>query len=359
LKDYPYIFDARRRSILCPQLQKTVLELADAIRHDQEIDTPLSNYKSHLAKLPAKAIVRAAGEIRDLGHRVCRPTQSKGFWIFSGHLEQDRTLKHERRALRRYPDLAIFFLFHGDGRIREAALVSLKIAPGNPFAFAALVYRMNDWVPQVRDAAFKIARKLFPQVTPGIVADACFFLFTQVDQLGRWGDKEQDLLHATLYRPDVQEALAERLLKRPIGHVGRVMRLALKRPGLDHLLPRLASNAALPHVRAIAYEALIFRRATWMDGYERQWIDRRYNLWRRVPRFEFRPIDNSFDVEDLIVAASQDRAAVVRKVATRGLIELGQGSSRRMITTGENLSRDHAPLVRSRAEFFLKNLDRD
>jgi hypothetical protein len=138
--------------------------------------------------------------------------------------------------------------------------------------------------------------------------------------------------------------------RRP-GRVGQVLRHALSRPGLDDALPMLAREAALPPVRAIAYEALIFRRAQWQVGYQYDWVDKRYFIRRRVPELERRPLDHQLDIEKLIDEAAHDSAVVVRKIAARALIDFRDDLSSEMIQVGKLLSRDKAMSVRSRAEF--------
>lgn len=86
-------------------------------------------------------------------------------------------------------------------------------------------------------------------------------------------------------------------------------------------------------------------------GHEYQWVDKTVRLRRRVPKFEKRPLDHELDKEKLIAEAARDRAVAVRKVATRGLIDL-----RKMIEVGKLLSKDVATSVRCRAEFYLDKI---
>jgi len=232
----------------------------------------------------------------------------------------------------------------------------LNEPPDNPFEFTAIAYRLNDWVGQVRNAAHGHACKLFPQTSAGVVAEASLFLFTQIQHFGRWGERERHVLETTLYRRDVMPAFAHLLSQRPPGRVGRIFRQALRKPGLDDMLPRLTCEGALPLVRAIALETLIMRRARWMQGYGYEWVDKRFGIRRRVPRFDQRAVEHQLDVEDLLTQAAKDRAVAVRKVVTRGLIDLRHNLSSAMIDVGRLLSQDQSSSVRSRAEFYLKNL---
>lgn len=80
-------------------------------------------------------------------------------------------------ALTKHPALGYFFIFHGDGHLREAALKCLIEPPDSPFEFAAVTYRLNDWVEQVRDVAYDCASKLFPNVSAEVVAESSFLAY--------------------------------------------------------------------------------------------------------------------------------------------------------------------------------------
>lgn len=314
-----------------------------------DVNTHLTSYISELRELPVETIVRAAREIRNTGDLYARPDTKIWFW-------PSLPIRAELAALTEYPQLANLYVFHADGRLREAALKCLDELPDGPFAFAALTYRLNDWVEQVRDAARGCAKRLFPHISANTIAEASFFLFTQTHLWGRWGPRDRQILEAVVYRRDVMQVFGDLLMRRRSGRIGTILRLALSKPGLDDALPRLAHEAALPHVRAIAFETLIFRRAQWQVGHRYEWIDKRYGLRRRLPRLERRPLIHQLDIEELIAEAAQDGSAVVRKVAARGLIDLRQELSPEMIQVGELLSTDKSMTVRSRAEFYLTNL---
>jgi hypothetical protein len=359
-KDYPGQTTYRKRSVLPPKLQTDIVKLSKAIDSDRDVGANLSSYIIGIRELPADVIVRASAEIQTIGS-LYRRSADAGDWLW--HFKQlGRYVaipEAEISVLARFPQLAELYVFHADGRLREAALRAWHDPPDNPFSFAAIVYRLNDWVHQVRDAACDCANRLFPNVSAGIIGEASFFLFTQTQHWGRWGVRGRHILGTALYRRDVMQVLADLLKGRRPGQVGAVLRQALSQPSLDDVLPMLAREAALPHVRAIAYETLIFRRAQWRVGYQYEWIDKRYFLRRRTPKLERRPLDHRLDVEKLIVDAAQDRAVVVRKVAADGLIYLRNDLSSEMIQVGRLLLRDKASSVRSRSEFFLNKATRD
>ena len=314
--DYPDIVSHRSRSILPPELQTSIAELAQAIRKQSDVEPHLSVCLSGLAKLPSHVIARAADEIRGAGRLHRRfdeyaKKQSLLSRLFSktDDLPEDKLLHRERSALRSHPGLARLFMFHGDGRIREAALRAWPGPLDSPFAFAALSYRLNDWAEPVRAAARDQASRLFPETDPAIIADAAFFMLAQVNQLGRWDDQDRQLVEAALYRADVLRALADRLMRRPQGPVGKVLRLALRKPGLDPFLHSFSREAQLPPVRAIALNTLVRRQASWFTGFDYEWVDKRYGRRRRVPVFAHRSIEHDLDVEALLAEGASDRSS--------------------------------------------------
>ena len=354
-QDYPDQVSYRRRSVLPPGLQTDIIKLSKAVQRNKNVHKRLSAYLSGIKALPAATVARAATEIQAAADPWRWWYEANRFWVYLG-IAREPTLKAQIAALTKYPALSHLYIFHGDGHLREAALKCMIEPPDSPFVFAAVTYRLNDWVEQVRDAAYECASRLFPKASANTVADASFFLFTQIQHLGRWGARERQILESALYRRDVMEALTFLLMQRPTGRVATVMRYALSKHGLDHALPRLARMASLPHVRAIAYETLIFRRAQWVVGHQHEWIDKSYGNRRRVPRFDRRTVNHYLNIENLIADAARDRAVAVRKISARGLIDLRHELSSEMTEIGRLLSEDKSSSVRSRAQFYLKNL---
>ena len=82
-------------------------------------------------------------------------------------------------------------------------------------------------------------------------------------------------------------------------------------------------EARLPHIRAMALDALLSKRAIWPARERRQvWIDRSMGRYRYEQIFLKRDVTVATDPYALIVAGFQDRAAMVRKCAADGLIAL-------------------------------------
>ncbi len=354
-QDYDDLTTYRKRSVLPPELQTAIVELTRELNAGGGARNALSDYVREIEQLPASSIAQAADEIADIG-KLYRRAERTGASRVVASLLSYPSLKTDLDALSKYPELCHLYMFHRDGRLRQAALERLEDAPDSPFMFAALVYRLNDWVSEVRAAARDCATRLFPAASAAVVAEASLFLLGRSFLLQRWGPEERAVFDATLYRGDVMEALADLLIVRRTGPLAQALRLALSRPGLDPMLLRLVKEAAQPLVRAICLETLLNRSACWPVGYTHEWVDKSRGIKRRVCVFEERPVDHRLDLERLMVQGAHDRAAVVRRVAVSAMIRLRHDLSPAMIGTARELSRDKSQAVRSRAEFYLDNL---
>jgi len=255
--------------------------------------------------------------------------------------------------LKRIPGLDVIFLFCPDGYIREAALKQL-VSTRSAFVLTAVAYRLNDWVGPVRLAAQACAMRVFASAPVDAVAEAALFL-TQRKSFWRRGEAEIALLDEAFARPDVVEALAGLILSGRSGLVSRAFSHVLARDLLDHRLVEFATRAENPAVRVIAARTLIEGKASRRIGYDRQWIDKTYNLSRRVPRFASRPIHRPQPVEALIALTAHDRSAAVRRVAAEGLVRL-----RRDIETPglllAMLKDDRSASIRRRIQFVADDL---
>lgn len=295
-----------------------------------------------LANLPAAEINRAPRHIAEaakLYHRLpstgCRPAPPR----------QGLT---DKEQLIRFPQLGLLFLFHLDGRIREAALQHVVGGLPGPFFFAAIVMRLNDWVEQVRTAAVEAAHRSFPKTSPDIVAVAAETLLLRQDSWGRWGT-EREVVDAAFARSNVLRCLADFLEAATLGPSARLLRKALKNSEMDAYLLRLAVAARQPSVRAVAIQALVNGKASWQAGFKWEWVDKSLGVRKSVPRFEVRPLAVELNRSGIIEIAAADRSALVRREALDGIIR--HRLDGRQIAAA--LAHDKSASVRERAEFIL------
>lgn len=255
------------------------------------------------------------------------------------------------------PGLKRLFVFHRDGRLREAALRQLHGDLGSAFYFTAVAYRLNDWAPQVRVAAVECARRTFPQTSPAAVVKAAMALLPRKHAWGRWGS-EAKVLDEAFARRDVADMLAETLREARTGPAGTILRRALVSSTMDGHLLALAVSARLPAVRGVAFQALAEGRAAWVVGKRKEWIDKSMSLFRMVPMIAERRLPLRTPADDLIVLGARDRSAAVRRIAVDALIR-----SRHDLPNVDQLCDlfvgDRNSGVRERIDFLIRTLAKE
>ena len=314
-------------------------------------DTPLqADVALILAELdgaPPDTVVPLENEIRHFGRM--------GWWqnkpSFLERLRSPKTKPGE--VMTQLPAFAWLLLFHANGRLREAALARLPGPPTAPFLFAALAYRLNDWVPQVRSAAVESARRLFPLTSPDIVATASLALLDREFQWSRW-DSEAAALYDTLDRDDVATRVLDAFKRPASGPQARRFRLLARFPRYASAIPDLMRTAFDPTVRAVALAALLKRRVEWPVGYALEWINKASGTSRRVLKMEGRSLDHAFTLGELIEIGLRDPSGVVRRLAADAFTEApdAPGHPEALL---DLIVKDRSPAVRMRAAYMVRH----
>jgi hypothetical protein len=352
------------RPILTPSLSAKLAVLATRPAINREMDDILVE----IAALPAHLVVRASREIATRAGLGWWQPERRPRQVIPTHRAilffqriRDRLwpksspapFPPDRELLAANADLAWLFLFHPSGYLREAALHHITTPPASPFFLAALAWRLNDWAEPVRQAAKRCVKRIAPDVGAAIAGDAAVYLLERRFVWGRWRD-EGNILDLVFARDDVLAALATRLQEQSTGPLAACLRHALRYPGMDQHLPRLARAAVQPSVRAAAYKCLISGKAIWPVGFEWMWIDKVYGLRRRTPVLHTRTILRDRPPADFVKTGIHDKSPFVRKVAADAMIAV-----RSEIPDEESLiahlATDQSSLVRSRADFLLRH----
>lgn len=333
------------RSVLPPPLAAKLAALGGRLgRSDGELEDVLTD----LSALPANLIVRASREIA----MAARLGWFQNDILYQGLFGKPSSAQE---LLRKNPDYAWLFLFHPSGYAREAALNAINLPPKSPFFFAALAWRLNDWVFPVRQAAQRCTERVLHSTGADVVADAALYLLDRRLVWGRWSDEPKNLDRA-FGRKDVMAALTGRLREQSTGPLASCLRNALRYQNVDEHLPRLAAAAVQPAVRAVAYQCVISGKAAWVVGFEWVWIDKVFFQRRRVPKLETREIQRTRLAADFIREAARDKSAFVRKVAADALIaarsQLPDEDEEALIAL---LAKDRNAAIRSRADFMLRH----
>ena len=263
--------------------------------------------------------------------------------------------RDDRRLLADEPDLAFLFIFHRDGLLRQAALDRISGPIPNAFLVAAICWRLNDWVLEVRESALACAQRCWPKTDPNFLAQFFFGTVLNMNSWGRWSSDEQEVLHLAVSNQEVRDQFATRLSTGVKGPLPSVLSYMLRYDWIDPYLATLASQANVPGVRAIALRSLICGSATYSDGTIWRWFNKPMGVRKREPKIVERPLGVEHDPLTLIRAGIVDSSAVVRRVALSGIIEHKLYDALD-IAVIEHCSEDHSASVRSRADFILRKI---
>jgi hypothetical protein len=350
--------------VLPPSLSAKLTALA---KQPARSDAPhaLDEILAELANLSAHSIVRASREIATSAYLGWWQPEKRPIQIVptaDAPSLQVQLLKYlrglervpsDKELLAANPNFAWLFLFHPSGYIREAALETIVTPPTSAFFFAALAWRLNDWVRPVRQAAERCAARVLHRTTAEVTANAALYLLDRRLVWGRWAD-EATALDRAFERRDVIEDLTVQLQELSTGPLATCLRHALRYPNIDAHLPRLATTAVQPSVRAVAYGCLISGEATWPVGLEWMWIDKVYGLRKRIPKLARRNIERVRPAAEFIREAARDKSPLVRRVAADALI-----AARSQLPDEEALiarmAQDRSSAIRSRADFMLRH----
>jgi hypothetical protein len=333
---------------LPPDVEAALVELGGKLARGEKLTGELDKSLDLMGGMLPATVAQADAAIAtaaQLFHR--RPMSSPaGLWFSLSTNSTDAEL------LLRVPKLEHLFIFHRDGRLREAALLKVTGGLPTPFLFAAVAWRLNDWAAPVRAAAVRCARLSFPVTNAEVVACAATALLIRQSSWGRWGN-ERELVDEAFSRADVAGRLAELLIASPTGPMATTLRYALRTPSIDMYLEHIVGNALQPSVRAVALDALINQRAEWPSGYEWQWVDKSMGLRRRATVFGRRDLRVLTPTNFLIELGLKDRSPYVRRVALDGVMRHLLGTPEGLAFAAP-LATDRSPSVRERAEFILR-----
>ena len=253
-----------------------------------------------------------------------------------------------------YSDLAWLYIFHGNGYYREAALKYIRGTPQSPFEFAALVYRLNDWVPEVRQSALHYATRQFPHTRADVVGDSALFVIPYTEGFTHWTPEAQALLQATLFRPEVLSHLSQTLMAARSGRVSHTLQYLLQCPSFDTYLPLLSKSAALPCVRARCTATLLRSRAQWRRRSVTAGQTDSTEANTTHVETEDRALTIDVNFEETLAYAAKDKAAQIRKVAADALISQRHQATQAMDNIALSLAGDARASVRSRIDFYLR-----
>lgn len=247
-------------------------------------------------------------------------------------------------------------LISWDGYRREKSLRALSGAAPNTFFFSLAVRRLNDWVPQVREAAREKLLEIAKSTDPNYVVEALCIALSNWNSWGRIEKKDKEVIFQIICEKKIAESLRYKLIISASGPMPSLFSQLGRTPILDGSIENIASLAVQPSVRAKAYRSLFEGRIVWMEGRKWEWTDKRYCEGRLKPIVAERKLNANIELLDLLKKTSDDHSSIVRRVSAEILIrELGNlGPLAKEFA--EKFASDKSHPVSERGDFALKKL---
>ncbi|WP_289029120.1 hypothetical protein [uncultured Paraglaciecola sp.] len=330
--------------------EKTELELKVSVALKEFVET---NRPSNKVKPNLSAVTTAISEL---------PLTKLEYWERYIRDEYDNALAsgHSNKWAfwqKNTPPVTLLDLCSWDGFRREKALRAIGQTVLNRFFLALVLRRLNDWVPQVRQAAQGILSKVLVNSEPSYVADAIFFTLSHWSSWKRVDDSNRNTLLNTLSNREITNHLKMKLLYSSSGPLVLVMSEIGRTCFLDSSLEVIAVKAIQPSLRAKAYRSLFEGKSSWFAGREWEWTDRRYGEGRRKALVATRILTIKIQRLPTLLLAANDRSSLVRRVAAEMLIkELDNLSDNESLGLAKKFSNDPSIAVAERGNFALKKL---
>lgn len=244
-------------------------------------------------------------------------------------------------------------LCHADGFRRERALRTLSVGAPNSFLFALAVRKLNDWVPQVREAAREALLSIAAASDPEVIVDVLFVTLPYWNSWGRADEKEHEVLTDIISMENVTASLKKRLICASSGPAATVFTQAGRTSVLDSFLSEIAESSVQPSMRAKAYRCLFEGKIVWSEGLEWKWIDKTFGVRRRVPVLKERILVVSRPFIETLKLAIVDRSPMVRRIAGEMLIKELENMDEEALTMATQLASDISESVAERGRFAL------
>ena len=248
-------------------------------------------------------------------------------------------------------------LISWDGYKREKTIRTLSGAAPNSFFFALAIRRLNDWVPQVREAAREKIPSFVDDSDPKYVVDALCATLSNWNSWGRIEKKDKDVLLEIISKKKIGNALKDKIISSSSGPMASLMAQVGRTPVLDDYLNEIAESAVQPSVRAKAFRSQFEKRMVWLEGRKFVWTDIRCCEGRVKPIIGERDISVGIAFSELLEKSSADASSIVRRVAAEMLIRELENIGQKSIRLANFFASDKSSAVAERGRFALKKLE--
>lgn len=323
--------------------QEVIESIKKALTFDilyQRLRPDISAFIAATSKLPLKSLDDWERLIRDVISSSLQKTNAKSISFKS----------HPVGSLR-WLDIC-----NADGFRRERALRMLSDGAPNSFLLALVARKLNDWVPQVREAARDALQLIAKASDPDFIVDALFITLPYWNSWGRMRDKEKETLMKIISMGKVAHSLKKRLLISSSGPVSTIFVQAGRTAALDNFLAEIAEKSVQPSLRAKAYRCQFEGKFVWAEGLTWQWIDKAYGIRRRIPVLKERKISTISPFLENLKMATIDRSPMVRRIAGEMLIKELDNIGDEAFKLANVLASDISPSVAERGIYALGDL---
>ncbi|OBT09617.1 hypothetical protein A9267_20555 [Shewanella sp. UCD-FRSSP16_17] len=248
-------------------------------------------------------------------------------------------------------------LISWDGYKREKTLRTLSGAAPNTFFFSLAIRRLNDWVPQVREAAREKLPEIAKATNPEFVVEALCIALSNWNSWGRIKEEDKNVLLQIICDEEIAESLRSKLISSTSGPMPSLFSQLGRTPILDENIENIASKAAQPTVRAKAYRSLFEGKISWIEGRKWEWTDIRYCEGRLNPIVAEREVSVQTSLLTLLNLSSEDRSSIVRRISAEILIRDLSNIGVIARDYAEKFASDKSQAVSERGRFALKKLE--
>lgn len=248
-------------------------------------------------------------------------------------------------------------LISRDGYKRENTLRALSGAAPNAFFFSLAVRRLNDWVPQVREAAREKLPEIAKATNSKYVAEALCTVLSNWNSWGRIEESDKNVLLQIISEKEIADSLRTKLISSTSGPMGSLFSQLGRTSILDEKIKEIADLAIQPSVRAKAYRSLFEGRVAWVEGRKWVWTDIRYCKGKLISIVSERELSIQTSLLDLLKSSSEDRSSIVRRISAEILIRELANLGVIAREFAEKFASDKSDAVSERGRFAMKKLE--
>lgn len=324
---------------------------------EQKVDASLKEYAQSICA--RKKVVGCFDNVASVTADI--PLANLDYWERTIRYSFNKALRDEPSSLMKlwenyFPLITWVDLCSWDGHRREKALRTLGDSAPNKFFLALVLRRLNDWVPQVRQAAEQSLPKLLLGSNPDVVAEVVCFTLTHWSTWIRIEASARSAVLNAVSKPDVLTAIKRRLLTSAQGPLCTILNELSRCEVMDSDLFDIAQLAIQPSLRAKALRMLFDSKASWCSGKKWVYTDKVYGGGKYVPVVDSRAFVHDYRTEFLIKVSAKDPSSIVRRVGAEILIREMDNGIEDPRTFADIFAQDPSLAVSERGRFAQRKL---